>query len=139
MVAKSENFKRLRQAAIAARNSSHSPYSKFSVGAALLSAEGSVHVGTNVENASFPEGSCAETSCISSMVLSGEKDIAEIVIVGGPHNQEASFCAPCGGCRQRIGEFANPKTTVHFSINGSEFQSVLFAELVPFFFKSQSD
>lgn len=92
-----------------ARNKAHAPYSNHPVGAALVADTGEIFTGCNVENAAYPLGSCAEQSAIAAMVLGGGRTIREIVIVGptdGP-------CTPCGGCRQRIREFAGPDTLVH--------------------------
>jgi cytidine deaminase len=90
-------------AAVAARQHAHAPYSRFRVGAALRCPDGSIHAGCNVENAAYPEGVCAEAGAISAMVLAGGRRISELVIAGpGP-----GPCPPCGGCRQKIREFAS--------------------------------
>lgn len=90
------------------RERAYAPYSQFHVGAALRDEHGQVHVGCNVENAAYPQGSCAEAGAISSMVMSGGRHISEIVIAGGGDQP----CTPCGGCRQRIREFASPDAKV---------------------------
>ena len=80
----------------------HAPYSKFHVGAALRSADGSIHGGCNVENAAYPQGWCAEPSAIAAMVGAGQKRILECLVIGpGPE-----LITPCGGCRQKLREFA---------------------------------
>ncbi len=95
-------------AALAARARAHAPYSRFAVGAALRDEAGAIHAGCNVENAAYPQGSCAEAGAISAMVLAGGRRIAEVVVAGdGP-----APCTPCGGCRQRLREFAGPATPV---------------------------
>ena len=96
-------------AAKAAQAKAHAPYSKFRVGAALRTPEGTIYVGGNVENASYPEGWCAETSAIAAMVAAGARRIAEICVIGDGE----ALCTPCGGCRQRIREFADDATIVH--------------------------
>jgi cytidine deaminase len=96
-------------AAKAAQAKAHAPYSKFRVGAALRATDGAIYVGGNVENASYPEGWCAETSAIAAMVAAGARRIAEICVLG----DGAALCTPCGGCRQRIREFADDATLVH--------------------------
>jgi cytidine deaminase len=96
-------------AAKAAQAKAYAPYSKFHVGAALRTPEGAVYAGGNVENAAYPEGWCAETSAIAAMVLAGGRRIAEICVVGDGE----ALCTPCGGCRQRIREFADEATVVH--------------------------
>ncbi|MGO9421462.1 cytidine deaminase [Roseiarcus sp.] len=96
-------------AARAAQVKAHAPYSKFRVGAALRTPDGAIYAGGNVENAAYPEGWCAETSAIAAMAAAGERRIAEICVVGDGD----ALCTPCGGCRQRIREFADDRTVVH--------------------------
>ena len=96
-------------AAKAARERAYAPYSRFKVGAALRTPSGAIYCGCNVENAAYPEGGCAETAAIAALVLAGERRIVEILVVGDGE----ALCAPCGGCRQRIREFADAKTRVH--------------------------
>jgi cytidine deaminase len=98
----------LTRAALAARAQAYAPYSRFQVGAALRTEEGALHAGCNVENAAYPEGTCAEAGAIAAMVMAGGRRIAEIVVAGGG----AMPCTPCGGCRQKIREFAGPDTPV---------------------------
>lgn len=96
-------------AAKAVRGHAHAPYSNFAVGAAVRAASGAVYVGCNVENASFPEGICAEAAAIGAMVTAGERELVEVVTVAG--GDQVTTC--CGGCRQRIREFARAGTRVH--------------------------
>jgi len=96
-------------AAKAAQAQAYAPYSRFRVGAALRTPSGAAFSGCNVENAAYPEGACAEANAIGAMALAGERRIAEILVVGDGE----ALCAPCGGCRQRIREFADPNTRVH--------------------------
>ena len=100
----------LHSAALDARQRAHAPYSGFRVGAAILDERGHIHVGCNVENAAYPEGSCAETGAIAAMVAGGGSAIREIVVVGG--RDAIVACSPCGGCRQRIREFADADSRV---------------------------
>ena len=98
-----------------ARENAYAPYSKFSVGAALRTAEGTLHAGTNVENAAYPEGCCAEASAISAMVCNGGRRISRILIVG----DSPEPVTPCGGCRQKIREFADTETVIEVcDLNG---------------------
>ena len=98
----------LGAAAARAALNAHAPYSRFRVGAALLAEDDSVFVGCNVENVSFPEGTCAETAAVSAMVVAGRREIVRIAIwSAGP-----DICAPCGGCRQRIAELGSPSTVI---------------------------
>jgi cytidine deaminase len=92
------------------RENAHSRYSGYRVGAAIEDDRGHVHVGCNVENASFPEGSCAEANAIGAMVAAGGKSIRTIAVVGG--RDETESCTPCGGCRQRIREFSSKDTVI---------------------------
>lgn len=118
----------LLEAAERVRLRAWAPYSGFRVGAAIRTPSGAVHLGCNVENAAYPQGQCAEATAIGAMVTAGETRILEIAVVGsGPDP-----CAPCGGCRQRIAEFALPETVVHMaSAGGRSVDSVLFRELLP--------
>lgn len=100
---------RLLDAARAAQLNAHAPYSNFLVGAAVLDEQGRVHAGCNVENASYPQGQCAEASAIAAMVVAGGKRIVAAAVVG---DGEANV-TPCGGCRQRLREFAGPDTPIH--------------------------
>lgn len=100
---------RLFAAASAAMERAYAPYSKFKVGAAILAGNGKIYSGCNVENAAYPNGNCAEPSAIAAMVLDGAKQIREIAVVGCGD----LLCTPCGGCRQRIREFATPDTKIH--------------------------
>ena len=95
-------------AAIEIRARAYAPYSKFLVGAAILDERGQIHRGVNVENAAYPQGQCAEATAIGAMLTSGARQIVAIAIAGpGP-----DLCTPCGGCRQRIREFAVPETRI---------------------------
>jgi cytidine deaminase len=96
-------------AAKAAQANAYAPYSRFKVGAALRTSSGAVFVGGNVENAAYPEGWCAETSAIAAMAQGGERSIVEICVIGDGD----ALCTPCGGCRQRIREFADARTMIH--------------------------
>ena len=95
----------LVNAAIAAMDKAYAPYSKFHVGAAILDADGQIHSGANVENAAYPIGHCAEASAIAVMIMAGKRRIMKIAIAGGS-GTDGLLCTPCGGCRQRIREFA---------------------------------
>lgn len=109
----------------------HAPYSNFPVGAALRTISGAVHSGCNVENASFPEGWCAETSAIAQMVSSGEKEIAEILVVA----KNKDKITPCGGCRQRIAEFGKADTKVHLCDKNGVVETITLGQLLPLNFE----
>lgn len=121
-------------AAAAARANAHVPYSRFPVGAALRGASGRIHAGCNVENAAFPQGQCAEASAIGVMVSAGERDAVEIAVVGGGE----SLCSPCGGCRQRLAEFAAPETPVHLCGPEGLRRTVSLGELLPYAFTGRN-
>ncbi len=91
----------LVEAATAVRSHAYAPYSGFLVGAALRTRAGKIYVGVNVENASFPVGSCAERSALVAAVSQGERDFDEIVVV----TDAKEPAAPCGNCRQMLAEF----------------------------------
>ena len=88
-----------------ARGHSYSPYSNFSVGAALLCADGSIYLGTNIENASFTPTVCAERVAFFSAIFDGKHDFVAIAIVGGKKDEGGNYCPPCGVCRQVMSEF----------------------------------
>ena len=90
----------------------HAPYSQFRVGAVLRSASGALHASPNVENAAYPLSSCAEAGAVSALVAAGDTAITEILVMGGAPG-DGLLCAPCGGCRQRLAEFADRATPVH--------------------------
>lgn len=98
----------LFEAAEAIRARAYAPYSRFHVGAAILADDGNVYVGCNVENAAYPVGNCAEPSAIAAMLAGGAKRIKRIYVTG----PGTAPVTPCGGCRQRIREFADLDVTV---------------------------
>ena len=99
---------KLAQAAIEAMAAAYAPYSQFQVGAAIEDDRGRIYTGVNVENAAYPVGSCAEAGAIAAMVRAGGKKIMRIAVAG----RGAALCTPCGGCRQRIREFATSTTEI---------------------------
>lgn len=105
-------LEKLFAAAKLAYGAAYAPYSKFPVGAALLGDDGNVYIGCNVENASYPAGVCAEGGAISAMVAGGCRRITALVVLSGQPG-DGSLGTPCGICRQRIREFADPDTPVH--------------------------
>jgi cytidine deaminase len=98
----------LLEAALDARANAYAPYSGFKVGAAVRSSDGRVFAGCNVENVAYPQGTCAEAAAIAAMVAAGHSCIAEVLVVAdGPLP-----VSPCGGCRQKLAEFAGPDVPV---------------------------
>lgn len=125
----------LLQKAQLAQKNAHAPYSHFHVGAALLDNTAQMHNGCNVENAAYPLGQCAEATAIGSMVVNGGKKIREILIAS-PNDD---FCPPCGGCRQKIAEFADKNTLVHMATLQGKIKTVRFSELLPMSFGFNPD
>lgn len=119
----------LIRAASHARKRAYARYSDYLVGAALVDDLGQLHVGCNVENAAYPLGSCAEAGAIAAMVQAGGKRIVRIAVVGG--TGEIGPCTPCGGCRQRISEFADGDTVILAIDDSGEWQQYSIDQLLP--------
>jgi cytidine deaminase len=118
-------------AAMAARRKAHAPYSKFYVGAAMRDEQGRVFAGCNIENAAYPQGWCAEPSAISALILGGGKRVTEVAVLG---NGDA-LCTPCGGCRQKIREFADDSVKIHCCTeDGVLIRTFTLGELLPYSF-----
>ena len=117
-------------AAIDAMTRAYAPYSKFAVGAAVRDEQGQVHCGVNVENAAYPNGICAETAAIAMMVNAGGQRVDRIAIAGGTDADDI-LCTPCGGCRQRIREFATPDTVIIIASPDGEQRRFTLADLLP--------
>ena len=99
---------RLLEAAREAQRRAYAPYSRFAVGAAVIDEQDRVHAGCNVENAAFPLGTCAETMAIGAMVAGGGRRVRALLVLGDGER----LVTPCGGCRQRLREFADADTPV---------------------------
>ncbi len=122
--------------AVAARENAYAPYSAFRVGACLRGDSGRLFVGCNVENASYPESQCAEATAIGALVSAGDKRILECVVVA----EGKDAVMPCGGCCQRLGEFAAPETKIHLCDAKGLQRTVTLAQLLPLTFgRSQLD
>ena len=113
--------------ASAVRKNAYAPYSKFAVGAALKTTQGTVFKGINVENVACPEGTCAEAGAIAAMCAGGEREIVEIAVVA----DSPVPVPPCGGCRQKIAEFAGPNVIVTMSTMDGSILQMTVAELLP--------
>ncbi len=108
--------KMLMQAALAAREHAHCPYSGFAVGAALLTTDGSIYTGCNVENASYSLGCCAERTAIFKAVSDGKRKFTAIAICGAPKGEAADApCIPCGACLQVMAEFCDDEFVIVLS------------------------
>ena len=114
-------------AAITAMSHAYAPYSTFCVGAAIRDENGQIHSGGNVENAAYPQGACAEVGAISAMIMAGGRKIDAIAVAG---NGDV-LCTPCGGCRQRIREFAEAATPIIIADETGERARFTLAEMLP--------
>lgn len=121
------DIRELIRLATEARDTAHAPYSNHPVGAALVADTGEIFTGCNVENAAYPLGSCAEQSAIAAMVRGGGRAIRELVVVGPTD----APCTPCGGCRQRIREFATSDTLIHSCNSERVLLTMTMDELLP--------
>ncbi|MBT9491167.1 MAG: cytidine deaminase [Paucibacter sp.] len=120
----------LLQASLGARQHSHSPYSGYAVGAALLDEQGRIHVGANIENAAYPQGWCAEASALTAMVMAGGKRATAVLVTGpGP-----DVITPCGGCRQKLREFAGQDLLIIAGDPSGIKQQWTLGELLPYSF-----
>lgn len=125
------NDAELLERAKAVRQAAYAPYSGFLVGAAIEDDQGQVHGGCNVENAAYPLGACAEAGAIGAMIAAGgaKRRISRIAIVGG--RKDLEDCTPCGGCRQRIAEFAGPQTRILLEGPSGTIREFSMAALLP--------
>lgn len=121
-------------AAREAMTRAYAPYSKFPVGVALLTTDGRVFTGANIEIASYPEGWCAETTALGHYVMAGGGKLAEIVVVA----EKMDRITPCGGCRQRLAEFADPETKLHMCDQNGIVETVTMGEILPFGFRGDT-
>ncbi|TNF60912.1 MAG: cytidine deaminase [Rhodobacteraceae bacterium] len=123
----------LRDAARAVMENAYAPYSRFKVGAAIRAASGAVYRGCNVENAAYPEGTCAEAGAIAAMVAAGETRLTEVYVTAtGPDP-----VTPCGGCRQKLAEFGTSDVVVTMGCAGTDELRMTLGELLPGAFASQ--
>ena len=123
----------LLNAARDVRERAYAPYSRFKVGAAIRSTSGALHVGCNVENVAYPEGTCAEAGAIAAMIAAGDTKIAEILVIAD--SPEPVPC--CGGCRQKIAEFATPETKIYLCDETGVQKVMTMEELLPSVFKTE--
>jgi cytidine deaminase len=128
---KAEQIAVLMAAATEARRHAYAPYSKYPVGAAILTASGSVHAGANVENAAFPSGMCAERVAIFDAIARGEREVRAVVVVtenGG---------APCGACRQVLAEFGPEAEIILVDATGNISLHTTLRDLLPRAFRPE--
>ena len=132
---KTKENKRLIELSYEMMLNAYAPYSNFSVGAAILSENDKLFGGCNVENAAYPEGTCAEAGAISAMIAGGCKTIKEIYIVSKSEN----IVSPCGGCRQKIREFSSDQTKIFLCNIKWDYKLFSLNELLPFSFSDFDD
>lgn len=126
-------MEQLVEIAYEAREMSYAPYSQFKVGAALLAKSGKIYKGCNIENAAYTPTNCAERTAFFKAVSEGEREFVAIAIVGGKEEEEnLTFCAPCGVCRQVMMEFCDPKEfQIILGRGNKEYKIYLLDELLP--------
>lgn len=125
------DYQRLMDTAIEASVHAYTPYSHFKVGAALLTADGKIYTGCNIENASYSATNCAERTAIFKAVSEGCTDFKAIAIIGHKENEPLQFCPPCGTCRQVLAEFCEPDFEVVLMNDAREIKVYTLAELLP--------
>ena len=125
---------RLLLAADEAMRNAYAPYSRFKVGAALRAPGGAIYAGANVENASYPQGQCAEASAIGALISAGETRIDAVAVV----SEQLDVCPPCGGCRQRLAEFGGADTPVYLGRPRGPVERTSIGELLPLAFDSEA-
>ena len=123
----SDFFQKLFEEAKKVRENAYVPYSKFKVGAAILTEDNSIVVGCNVENAAYPQSQCAEATAIGNLITQGFSKIKEVVVIGSGN----LLCSPCGGCRQRLREFASLDVHIHMCNSEGHLKTSTLKELLP--------
>ncbi|MBZ9603291.1 cytidine deaminase [Phyllobacterium chamaecytisi] len=124
----------LFEAARNAMKNHYSPYSDFPSGAAIRGEDGKIYAGCNIEVASYPEGWCAETTAIGCMIVGGARKILEVAVIA----ERTDDFTPCGGCRQRLAEFADHDTPVHLCDRNGIVKTVTMTDLMPFAFGGEA-
>jgi len=127
------DHKALLQLAEQARKNAYAPYSGFTGGAALLTKEGRVYTGCNIENATYGATVCAERTALFSAVSQGERRFCAIAVSGGKAGKAGGLCPPCGICRQVMAEFCDKEFTIVLG-NSEAYQTYTLAELLPLAF-----
>ncbi len=130
------NNSELVNLALKARKMSYSPYSGFSVGAALLCKDGTVYTGCNIENSAFSPTNCAERTAFFKAVSEGKRNFVKIAVVGGESEDENpdNYCPPCGVCRQVMKEFCSGDFEIIIGKTADDFKIVTLSELLPLSF-----
>ena len=121
----------LCQKALDMRSESYAPYSDFLVGSAILTADGKIFTGCNIENSAFGPSICAERTAIAKAVSEGYRDFAAIAIAGGKRDGELQYCAPCGVCRQVMREFCTTGFKIYLAKSADDYKEFTLGELLP--------
>ena len=114
-----------------AMTNSYAPYSNFNVGAALISKNGNIYKGCNIENASYSLTNCAERTALFNAIANGEKEFEAICIVGGKNGEITDYAMPCGACRQVLSEFCNADFKMYVGINEDNIKVFSLGDLLP--------
>lgn len=117
--------------AVEMRSVSYAPYSDFTVGSAILTEDGKIFTGCNIENSAFGPSICAERTAISKAVSEGYKDFVAIAIAGGKRDGESQYCAPCGVCRQVMREFCKPSFKIYLAKSADDYKEYILGDLLP--------
>lgn len=117
-----------------AMGKAYAPYSGYYVGAALLTRDGKVYTGCNIENSAFGPTNCAERTAFFKAVSEGERDFTAIAVVGGKGGTVTGLFPPCGVCRQVMQEFCGPAFLIHMGRENGEYETVTLGELLPYGF-----
>ena len=126
-----ERIEELCSLAVKMRGRSHAPYSRFRVRAALLTADGRIFTGCNVENAGYSISTCAERTAFVKAVSEGAHAFTAIAISGGPEDGELQYCPPCGVCRQVMAEFCRGDFLVYLAKSATDYKKYTMDELLP--------
>ena len=124
-------IEKLIKKAIEMLNFSYAPYSNFHVGAALLTSEGEIYTGCNIENAAYGPSNCAERTAIFKAVSEGKKEFEAIAVVGGKSGKIENFCPPCGVCRQVLAEFCKKDFEIVLAKSTNEYKIMTLEQLLP--------
>ena len=124
--------KKLITSAIDTLKYAYAPYSDFKVAAALMTTDGEIYTGCNIENASYTPTNCAERTAFFKAVSEGVRDFEAICIVGGKNQKATGYTAPCGVCRQVMMEFCNPKTfKIILAIDRENYRIYTLEDMLP--------
>ncbi len=126
-----EVIRTLCQKAVDMRSESYAPYSDFLVGSAVLTGDGKIFTGCNIENSAFGPSICAERTAIAKAVSEGYRDFAAIAIAGGRRDGELQYCSPCGVCRQVMREFCKPSFKIYLAKSADDYKEFTLGDLLP--------